>query len=102
MARRNAIGFPASSRRLGTIAVGFVRGRRCNFYVSFRCSRTARPTRGASFLPGPALAARVLTNQGHGKGRLSSVPFASGWTQYRDLPAPQGKTFHQLWKERRS
>jgi len=49
-----------------------------------------------------ALAARVLTNQGHGKGRLSSVPFASGWTQYRDLPAPQGKTFHQLWKERRS
>jgi L-lactate dehydrogenase complex protein LldF len=29
------------------------------------------------------------------------VPFASGWTQKRDLPAPQGKTFHQLWKERR-
>ena len=49
-----------------------------------------------------ALAARVLTNQGHGKGRLSKVPFASGWTQYRDFPAPQGKTFHQLWKERRS
>ncbi len=49
-----------------------------------------------------ALAARVLTNQGHGKGRLSKVPLASGWTQYRDLPAPQGKTFHQLWKERRS
>ena len=49
-----------------------------------------------------ALAARVLTNQGHGKGRLSKVPFASGWTQYRDLPAPQGMTFHQLWKERRS
>ena len=49
-----------------------------------------------------ALAARVLTNQGHGKGRLSKEPFASGWTQYRDFPAPQGKTFHQLWKERRS
>jgi L-lactate dehydrogenase complex protein LldF len=48
-----------------------------------------------------ALAARVLTNQGHGKGRLSSVPLASGWTEYRDFPAPQGKTFHQLWKERR-
>jgi L-lactate dehydrogenase complex protein LldF len=48
-----------------------------------------------------ALAARVLTNQGHGKGRLSKVPLASGWTEYRDLPAPQGKTFHQLWKERR-
>ena len=49
-----------------------------------------------------ALAARVLTNQGHGTGRLASVPLASGWTQYRDLPAPQGKTFHQLWKERRT
>ena len=48
-----------------------------------------------------ALAARVLTNQGHGKGRLSKVPLASGWTQFRELPAPQGKTFHQLWKERR-
>jgi L-lactate dehydrogenase complex protein LldF len=49
-----------------------------------------------------ALAARVLTNQGHGKGRLSKVPLASGWTEFRDFPAPQGKTFHQQWKERRS
>jgi L-lactate dehydrogenase complex protein LldF len=48
-----------------------------------------------------ALAARVLANQGHGTGRLSKLPLASGWTQYRDFPAPQGKTFHQLWKERR-
>ena len=48
-----------------------------------------------------ALAARVLTNQGHGEGRLRKVPLASGWTEYRDFPAPQGKTFHQLWKERR-
>ena len=48
-----------------------------------------------------ALAARVLTNQGHGQGRLKKVPLASGWTDYRDFPAPQGKTFHQLWKERR-
>ncbi len=48
-----------------------------------------------------AMAARVLTNQGHGKGRLTSLPLASGWTSVRDFPAPQGKTFHQLWKERR-
>lgn len=46
------------------------------------------------------LAARMLSNLGHGKGRLSKVPLASGWTQYRDFPAPQGKTFQQLWKER--
>jgi L-lactate dehydrogenase complex protein LldF len=57
--------------------------------------------RPALYRKATALAARVLTNQGHGKGRLSKVPMASGWTEYRDFPAPQGKTFHQLWKERR-
>ncbi len=46
------------------------------------------------------IAARVLANMGHGKGRLSKVPFAEGWTRYRDFPAPQGKTFQQMWKER--
>ncbi|MCG8355263.1 MAG: DUF3390 domain-containing protein [Kiloniellales bacterium] len=25
---------------------------------------------------------------------------ASGWTDHRDFPAPQGKTFQQLWAER--
>ncbi len=49
-----------------------------------------------------ALAARILANQAHGKGRLRTVPLAGGWTDVRDLPAPQGKTFQQLWKERRS
>ena len=57
--------------------------------------------RPALYRRATALAARILANQGHGAGRLASVPFASGWTQNRDLPAPQGKTFHQLWKERR-
>ncbi|MFN4141942.1 LutB/LldF family L-lactate oxidation iron-sulfur protein [Aestuariivirga sp.] len=57
--------------------------------------------RPALYRKATALAARVLTNQGHGKGRLGKVPLASGWTEFRDFPAPQGKTFHQLWKERR-
>jgi L-lactate dehydrogenase complex protein LldF len=48
------------------------------------------------------LASRILANQAFGKGRLKKVPLASGWTEFRDMPAPQGKTFHQLWKERRS
>ena len=47
------------------------------------------------------LAARILSHLGHGKGRISSLPFASGWTASRDFPAPQGKTFQQMWKERR-
>ncbi len=49
---------------------------------------------------GTRIAARVLANMGHGKGRLRNVPLASGWTKYRDFPAPQGKTFQQMWKER--
>ena len=28
------------------------------------------------------------------------LPFARGWTARRDLPAPQGRTFQQLWAER--
>lgn len=47
------------------------------------------------------LAARILANLGRGKGRLSSLPLASSWTATRDFPAPQGRTFQQMWKERR-
>ena len=35
------------------------------------------------------------------KGRFRSLPLAGGWTAWRDMPAPEGKTFHQLWAERR-
>lgn len=47
------------------------------------------------------IAARMLANLGRGRGRLSSLPLASSWTATRDFPAPQGKTFQQMWRERR-
>ena len=34
------------------------------------------------------------------RGRLRSLPLAGGWTASRDLPAPQGATFHALWRQR--
>ena len=34
-------------------------------------------------------------------GKFHAMPFASGWTDWRDLPAPQGKTFQSEWKKRR-
>ncbi len=46
-----------------------------------------------------ALAMKLLRLLG-GKGRLRSLPLASGWTRHRDFPAPQGETFQTLWKKR--
>ena len=39
------------------------------------------------------VAARSLKLLARGRGRFSWLPFASGWTEGRDLPAPEGDTF---------
>ncbi len=36
---------------------------------------------------------------GRRKGHFRTLPFPRGWLKHRDLPAPQGRTFQQLWKE---
>ncbi|AXS42432.1 LutB/LldF family L-lactate oxidation iron-sulfur protein [Breoghania sp. L-A4] len=46
------------------------------------------------------LAIGVLAMLGARRGRFSSLPMAGGWTRHRDLPAPQGATFQQLWSRR--
>ncbi len=46
------------------------------------------------------LKTRALGWKGRNKGRFGWLPFAGGWTRHRDMPAPQGKTFQQLWRER--
>jgi L-lactate dehydrogenase complex protein LldF len=48
-----------------------------------------------------ALAARALWLLGRAAGRFRRLPLASGWTRYRDFPAPQGATFQAQWKRRR-
>jgi L-lactate dehydrogenase complex protein LldF len=45
-------------------------------------------------------AVRALSWMARGRGRLRSLPLAGGWTASRDLPAPQGATFHELWRKR--
>lgn len=52
------------------------------------------------------IGARLLRNFAGGKGRLARVPLAPpvlthGWTDMRDLPAPSGKTFHALYRQRK-
>ena len=45
--------------------------------------------------------ARLLGWLGRTHGRFRSMPLASGWTLARDMPAPEGRSFHSLWAERR-
>lgn len=44
-------------------------------------------------------AMRALRLMARGRGRLARVPYAEDWTKARDLPAPQGPTFHDLWRK---
>jgi L-lactate dehydrogenase complex protein LldF len=46
------------------------------------------------------LAMPLLARFGRARGRFKWLPLAGGWTGQRDFPAPQGKTFQQLWKEK--
>jgi len=39
----------------------------------------------------------VLGAIGRRRGRFRSLPLAGGWTASRDLPAPRGQTFQQMW-----
>ena len=34
------------------------------------------------------------------RGRIERLPLASGWTQYRDLPVPEHRTFSEQWRAR--
>jgi L-lactate dehydrogenase complex protein LldF len=56
--------------------------------------------RPALYRPLSALAARVLGFFGSGRGRFRALPLAGGWTDVRDMPAPEGKSFMTLWAER--
>lgn len=45
------------------------------------------------------IAMRVMGWMGRKRGRFSSMPLASGWTDGRDLPTPQGPTFQQSYRQ---
>lgn len=46
---------------------------------------------------GTRLGMSLLGRLGKHRGRFSSLPLARGWTDTRDMPAPQGATFQSLY-----
>ena len=49
-----------------------------------------------------AVAAQVLGRLGRRHGSFYNLPLAGGWTATRDMPAPQGRTFQELWHARQT
>jgi L-lactate dehydrogenase complex protein LldF len=56
--------------------------------------------RPALYRFGAGLAARLLRRWGGGKGKVSRLPLAGGWTAGRDFPMPEGRSFQGLWAEK--
>ena len=48
------------------------------------------------------LQARALKSAADERGMIRSLPFGGGWTDRRDLPAPEGRTFREMYKEANS
>jgi L-lactate dehydrogenase complex protein LldF len=44
------------------------------------------------------IAMRALGNFAGTDGRFRSLPLAGGWTRHRDMPAPTGRTFMDLYR----
>ncbi len=48
------------------------------------------------------MAMRFLSWMSRGRGRFTKLPLAKGWTDHRDLPAPEGRTFQSQWQGART
>jgi L-lactate dehydrogenase complex protein LldF len=54
-----------------------------------------------AYRPVATIAVATLGRLGRAHGKLTALPFAERWTRHRDLPAPQGRTFQDLYARRR-
>ncbi len=57
--------------------------------------------RPAIYAVAAALTARVLALMGGRERLVHRIPFAGGWTAGRDMPAPEGATFRELYRRQR-
>ena len=49
---------------------------------------------------GARLGARILKARAGRRGTVRSLPLMRGWFLVRDFPAPEGRTFQELWRSR--
>ncbi len=49
-----------------------------------------------------AIGARMLKRLGGRNGMIRRLPLGGGWTAERDMPAPAGRTFRELYRARRA
>jgi L-lactate dehydrogenase complex protein LldF len=54
----------------------------------------------ALYALGTRLAVRVMKAWGGRDGMIHKLPLGAGWTEGRDLPAPAGRTFRELYRAR--
>jgi L-lactate dehydrogenase complex protein LldF len=55
--------------------------------------------RPALYRLGARVMAGALARMGGKRGVVRRIPFGSGWTATRDMPAPAGRTFQSLWAQ---
>ena len=58
--------------------------------------------RPSLYRPATSIAMPILAMLGRGKGRFGYLPLAGGWTKYREMPAPEGRTFMQQMRGRKA
>lgn len=62
---------------------------------------SALATRPAVYRAVTGWAVAAMRGLAGGRGRLSRLPLAGGWTRTRDMPAPAGRTFQSLYRQGR-
>ena len=82
-AREYAAGLAPVSARFGLALWAFVAKHPALYRVSAR------------------LTARALKLFAGKRGAVRALPLMGGWFAVRDFPVPQGKTFQELWTERK-
>jgi len=58
--------------------------------------------RPALYAMGTRIGVRVLKAMGGRDGLIHRMPLAGGWTSGRDMPAPAGRTFRELYRQRQA